>query len=114
MIIAHGGKIHVITRRNFERDLKRHFAGTVVDVSEHLIRVRGYAFVFDEALAEFVRREDVRDRLVAATDAGVIINILPSSSDLESLRYEISTGGRRVLTDGADFTMNVSEFSSTR
>jgi hypothetical protein len=42
-VIEAGDKLHIITRRNFVDDLRRHFAGSVVAVSGGLIRLQGYA-----------------------------------------------------------------------
>ncbi|HLC03620.1 MAG TPA: hypothetical protein VJK02_11330 [Anaerolineales bacterium] len=48
MVITVGEEVHIITRRLFENDLRRHFAGLVEEVSRSLLRARGHVFVFDE------------------------------------------------------------------
>ena len=112
MVIQLNEKVHIITRRLFEGDLRRHFAGVVEDVAGPNIRVKGFAFVYDEATYEFVRRKDVRIRIFPISDAGVIINLLPSSAKLANITYKIDEIGHRIVTDGESFAMNINEFSA--
>ena len=42
MIIKPGEKVHVIQRREFESDVRRHFIGDVTEAGEFSIRVCGY------------------------------------------------------------------------
>ena len=41
MVIDKGEKIHIVTRRNFEGDLRRHFVGEVVEVQDAAVRIEG-------------------------------------------------------------------------
>jgi hypothetical protein len=36
-----GDKVHIITRRRFESDMRRHFVGEVIGISGELCRLRG-------------------------------------------------------------------------
>ncbi len=112
MVIAQGNKLHIITRRLFDSDLRRHFAGVVEEVSGTLIRIKGYVFVFDESENQFVRRDEERTRVFPISDSGLIINILPAEVDLPQLKYEIDAQGHRMLTDGRAFALNVTEFGT--
>jgi len=49
MIVSANEKVHIITRRLFDEDLRRHFAGVVLEVAEGTIRAIGYAFIYDQA-----------------------------------------------------------------
>ncbi|MBU0640520.1 MAG: hypothetical protein KKB50_16780 [Planctomycetes bacterium] len=49
MVVKPGGKIHAMTRRNFEADLRRHFIGEVVESAESAVQASGHVFVFDTA-----------------------------------------------------------------
>jgi len=113
-MFAKGEKIFVITRRLFEKDLRRHFVGEVQETSETAVRVRGYAFVFDESTNDFIRREELRTRVFSMIDAGIVINLLPGDVDMEQIRYGMDAKNRRVITDGKAFQMNVSEFALNR
>ena len=44
-VIDVGDKVHIITRRLFEDDIRRHFVGEVTRVSGELQEVQGYTFV---------------------------------------------------------------------
>ena len=114
MPIEVGDNVHIITRRQFETDLRRHFVGRVEEVAGDLVRVRGHAFVFDDSANEFTRREEEGVRIFAFSDAALIISIISSETDLAALRYEIDERGRRVITDGKSMIMNVSEFGANR
>ena len=114
MVIKVGEKVHVITRRLFETDLRRQFAGQVTEVSESVMRVKGYVFVFDESLNDFVRQDDLRERLFGIGNAGLAINLLPVNADLELIGYTADENGQRVLTDGETFSLDISEFGPRR
>lgn len=109
-IISKGQKVHIITRRLFDGDIRRHFAGVIEEVSEPLVRAVGYVFVFDETKNTFVRRDEVRTRVFSLAEAGFIINILPDYVDITNLQYRKNLNGQKVLTDGRTFSLDVSEF----
>lgn len=48
MVIGKGEKVFIVTRRLFDGDLRRHFAGEVQEATDTVIRVRGFVFVYDE------------------------------------------------------------------
>ncbi len=112
MVISPGEKVHIITRRQFDGDLRRHFAGIVEEVEGSHMKVRGFAFIFDESTNEFVRREEERIRIVPLSDAGLIINVLPLEVDINELKYRIDRKGRRIITDGGKFSLNITEFGA--
>ena len=107
-------KIHVITRRRFERDLRRHFVGEVQAATETTARVEGYTFVFDEGENEFVKRPETRVRIFGLADSGNIINVIPEATDIRNLSYRLSAENRLILTDGKSFSLDVNEFSQWR
>lgn len=106
-----GDLIHVITRRTFEGDVRRHFVGEVVDADGRCARVHGYAFVLDPTRNEFVRKRQPRTRILGIADSGNVIVVLPHGVDLESLRYD-SSNRKMLLTDGHSFSMDVNEFGA--
>ena len=107
-------RIHVITRRNFEDDLRRHFVGHVIEANDVTARIEGYVFVHDPNTNAFVRRERKRVRIVSLSDAGNVINVLPPTIDLDRLTYRTSREGRLVVTDGASFELDINEFGRER
>lgn len=114
MILEQGEKVHVIVRRMFERDLRRHFVGNVLEVSGDLARVEGYVFVLDSRTNQYTRRPSKRIRLIGLTDPGNIINVLPPGADLERIRYIQSQEKRLVVTDGETFNLDINEFGTTQ
>ena len=114
MILEQGEKVHIIIRRNFEGDLRRHFIGEIVAANNTLARVTGYAFVLDNTTVQFVRRPEKRMRLFGLAESGTIINILPLNTDVESSLYKQSPEGKLVVTDSKNFTLDINEFGSSR
>jgi hypothetical protein len=107
-LIAAGEVIHVLHR--FEKDLKRHFVGQVECSEAGVARATGYAFVVDDPVShQFVRRPDKRTKLIALSDGGLLINVLPSSVRLEDVHYE-TVDHRLYLTNGKNWKMDLKEF----
>jgi hypothetical protein len=110
MVLQVGEKVHVIVRRRFDADLRRHFVGEVEGATEFVARVSGYAYVFDPSAGEYVRRPGLRARLFSLIDGGNIINIIPEDAKLENVVYKLSKQGRLVVTDDETFSLDVNEF----
>jgi hypothetical protein len=107
-----GEKFHVITRRLFEDDLRRHFVGKVTRMHGDVVELEGYAFVFSSNTNEFRRRKEIRSRILCLGDAGHIVNTIPTDVDLAKLEYRL-VAKRLVLTDGGSFSLDINEFSHT-
>ena len=80
MILNGGEYIHVIHRQLFPGDAQRHFVGTVEAHEGALVRVKGYLFAMDSTQSQFVRREELRTRVISLNDA-VIVNHLHASAE---------------------------------
>lgn len=113
MPLENGERIHVVMRRRYESDIRRHFAGEVEELDGTIARVTGYAFVFDPAHNEWVRRGDSRTRLISLADAGNLVTVLPLNIDIDQISYD-TVDGRLVITDGGDYTMDINEFGPNR
>ena len=111
-IVDVGEKLHIITRRIYKDDLRRHFAGVVMAVSDTAVRVQGYVFVFNPATLEYRRRPEVRTRIFPLADAGLITIVLPQSVNIDRLHYH-TYDGRLVVTDGSGYTLDVNEFGGS-
>ena len=114
MIVDQGEKVHVIIRRLFEEDLRRHFVGEVQDVENDIMRVEGYTFIFDLSTNQYLKRKEKRIRVIAMGDALNIINILPSASDIEKVEYVQSPDRRLVVTDHSTFSLSINEFGTNQ
>ncbi len=113
MIVEQGEKLHIITRRAFEDDLRRHFIGEVMEAEGSLVRVEGFAFILDTATNSYLRRPERRTRIICLADANNLVNVLPDHIDLDATRYEV-LDGRLVVTDGTNFKLDVNEFGKNQ
>jgi len=109
-ILKPGENIHVIHRRRFDKDVRRHFVGTVEACEAGVARAGGYVFVVDELNEHlFAKRPDRRTKLIPLASGDVIVNVLPEALDIEQVRYELD--GRKLwVTDGNGWKMDVKEF----
>lgn len=108
-----GDKLHIITRRRFESDVRRHFVGEVIGISGELHSVQGYAFVFTPGANEYKRRSESRTRLFSLGEEGLIVNKIPREIAIASLEYR-SVEKRLVITDGKHFSLDINEFGGSR
>jgi hypothetical protein len=106
MIINIGEYVHIIHRQLFQSDAQRHFVGTVEGHEGNLIRVKGYLFAMDSSHNQFVRREQLRTRVVALSDA-VIVNVLPSHVKIDQITYTHRPNGDVHVTDGTDWNLDI-------
>ncbi|MBL1217804.1 MAG: hypothetical protein D8M59_09945 [Planctomycetes bacterium] len=113
-MLQEGERIHVIVRRTFCEDLRRHIVAEVLECNGSTARVEGYVFIFDTARNEFVRKDDVRIRIISLVDSGNIINILPDEANIQNACYLTRPDGKLILTDNESFQMDVNEFGTKR
>lgn len=113
MPLTAGDKVHVIERRRFDTDLRRHFVGVVEASTDVAFRAAGYVFVYDPSSSTYVRLERRRTRIMPLASDGIIINVVPPDTDIEATRYD-DTSGRLVVTDGGTFRLDVNEFGRNR
>ena len=112
MVLNKGEKIHIITRRLFEGDLRRHFIGEVVEISDTVLRVEGYVFVYDSGASAYLRRNERRIRIVSIASAESIINVIPQDVQLEDLEYKFNREERLIVTDNKEFSLDINEFGA--
>jgi hypothetical protein len=108
-VIEVGDKVHIITRRLFEGDIRRHFVGEVTRVSGELQEVRGYAFVFHPGTNEYKKRPELRTRVFSLGEVGLIVNKIPREVVIAALEYRLAEK-RLLVTDGARFALDIHEF----
>ncbi len=108
-----GEKVHIIERRRFAEGLRRHFIGEIVRCAENAIRVRGRVWVFDTVNGGFVRKPELRERIICL-DGWLTINGLPKEAILEEAKYVELPQRGLVITDGKNFSLDLTEFTATR
>jgi hypothetical protein len=106
MIINVGEYVHIIHRQLFQNDAQRHFVGTVEGHEGNLIRVKGYLFAMDSTQSQFVRREELRTRIISLNES-VIVNILPSHVKIDEITYTHRPNGDIFVTDGTEWHLNI-------
>jgi hypothetical protein len=106
MILNTGEYVHIIHRQLFPGDGQRHFVGTVEAHDAPLVRVKGYLFAMDPTRSQFVRREQLRTRVVSLNDA-VIVNILPAHVQIDKITYTHRPNGDVFVTDGTEWHLDI-------
>jgi hypothetical protein len=114
MIFEHGEKIHIIIRRLFETDLRRHFIGEIVGLSESVVKVKGRAIVLNPVTNQYELKPEARIRIISLTDARNIINVIPREAKIEDTKYVLTHERKLVVTDGETFTLDINEFNTIR
>jgi hypothetical protein len=110
-VIEAGEKVHIILRRRFKEDQRRHFVGTVSMVSAGQIRVVGYTFSFNSTSSAFQRLPELRTRVFGLFDSGCVINVLPPQVDVDRLRYHANQGVL-VMSDGQGFKLEINDIAA--
>jgi hypothetical protein len=112
MLLKKGDKIHVIERKRFPDDVCRHFLGEVFEGAENAVWVFGYAFVFDKAKNQYVKKPEVRNRIISLVDADNIINLLPEYAKLPKATYKFTEDNMFIITDDETFDLDLCEYGS--
>ena len=108
MILKPGEKVHVIHRRNYDKDLHRHFIGVVDAYEQGVARLTGNVYTVDPIKFTFMKRPEIRTRLVSIVSGDVLINIIPPKVHLDKIIYRQERKAVRV-TDGSDWHLDLSE-----
>jgi hypothetical protein len=112
-VVSVGDKLHIMMRRLFEDDIRRHFVGEVTEVSGALAAVRGYTFVFEPGPNEYQRLPGQRTRIVSLSEFGYVVTRIPREAAIDQVTYR-AVDGRVVVADGSSFSLPISEFGPKR
>ncbi len=105
-----GSCVLVVHRRLFERDDNRLFVGQIESLDSGVIRTTGYSFVRDIMEGTVRRKSESRTKLLSLTSGTLIVYLLPPRFELS--KAEVSCRETEMwLTDGSDFSMNLSEWT---
>jgi hypothetical protein len=111
-VIEVGDKLHIITRRLFEGDVRRHFVGKMTKISGEVQEVQGYAFVFNRTTNDYKKRPQLRTRIFSLGQADFVVNKIPREVAIESLEYRFIEK-RLAVTDNGDFSLDINEFGAS-
>ena len=90
MILKPGEKIHVVHRRYFENEARRHFIGVVEEYDAvGLARVAGHVYTVDRSKYTFVRRPEKRIRIISLVSGNALVNVIPDFVDLDKIIYHL-------------------------
>ena len=107
-VLSVGENVILITKRLFADDVRRHFIGTVVACAGSVVRVEGHAWVASN-IGQYERRDDLRTQIFSLSYGGEVVLLVPPSVDLGALIYHI-TSGHLLITDEADYSVDITEF----
>jgi len=107
-------KFHVVMRRHYENQVQRHFIAKVDAVMGAIVRATGYAFIYDDTKAQYIKKDVPRTTIMNLAESGYIANIIPPSVDIDELRYEMIDRKFLALTDGKDYRLDINEFNTRR
>ena len=110
MILKKGEKIHVIHRRIYEKDHHRHFLGVVEAYEQGVARVSGHVYTVDPVKFSFIKRPEIRTRLISIISGDLLVNVIPPEVDLSKVVYKQERKAVRV-TDGSDWHLDISEYT---
>ena len=68
--------------------------------------VKGYLFALDSTNSQFVRREQLRTRIISLNEA-VMVNIPPPRVQIDKITYTHRPNGDVHVTDGTDWHLNI-------
>ena len=101
-------------RRLYDSQLQRHFAGQVDSADGVIVRATGYVFIYDDKKAQYIKKTPQRTTILNLAESGCFVNLIPSTVNLDDLRYEVIDRTNLVFTDGKTFVLDINEFSARR
>ena len=113
MIVEPGEKLHIVERRYFSDDVRRHFVGQVLSCTEWVMRLKGYTWVFDDMSGEFVRKPEQRERIISILDR-LTVNVIPPEVDVGAIKYVAVPQRGLTVTDEKSFFLEIAEFTAIR
>ena len=109
MILDIGEKVHIIEKRRFVEDVRRHFIGEVTRCADDSFRVRGYAWIFDKMRSTYTLQPELRDRVISF-EGDLIINVVPQDVILKDIKYVRDPNIGLLVVDSKRTILEVEEF----
>jgi len=106
--------VHVVVRRIFENDLRRHFIGEIKAANDSIARIEGFFMIFDKGKNTFIKKPNIRVTIMDLSSSGYWVNIIPKDVKLADLKYVYDSNNKLILTDGKSFELDINEFGALR
>jgi hypothetical protein len=107
MVLTEGSKVLACHRRLFDSDQPRYFVGEVVAATESVIKINGFSFVRDLGTGKYLRKEDLRTKIISLVAGSHILYELPGNVIVRSLKFTYD--GYLTLADDLGFQMDLAE-----
>lgn len=107
MLLKRGDKVLLVHRRLFDSDAGRHFVGSVEAYDSGIVKVSGWTFVRTDT--GFVKKPQLRIKIMSLSADGVLGYELPESVNLDDLHFVDRGHNGVVLTDGGSFEFDMTE-----
>ncbi|MGB5488974.1 MAG: hypothetical protein WBN06_16400 [Lysobacterales bacterium] len=114
MLLEINEKVHVVIRRTFETDLRRHFVGEIKLAIGSIARIEGYFVIFDKNKNTFIKKPSQRVTIMDLSSSGYWVNIIPKEVQLADLKYHYNNINNLTITDGKLFELDINEFGPLR
>lgn len=111
MILETGSRVLIVHRRLFDGDGPRYFVGVVDGYEPGLVRVTGYSWTRDPFGGTFVRKSDIRTKVVSLVSGTVLVYQLSTEATAEQLTLYFDAEGCPFLVDGHRLRMDLAESS---
>ena len=109
MVLEPGNHLLIVHRRLFEADHSRFFVGRVEGYDSGVARVSGYSFGRDHLNSKFIRKPDLRTKLIGIGSGTLIIYCLPNDISLEDVVFAVPESGLKLVCP-PDVSLNLSEY----
>ena len=96
MLVEPGNHLLIVHRRLFETDHSRFFVGKVEGYDCGIARVSGYSYGRDHLNSKFIRKPDLRTKLIGITSGSLIIYCLPNDISLDDVAFDVTEAGLKL------------------
>jgi hypothetical protein len=114
MIVSKGEKLHIVYRRHFDSEMRRHFIGEIIEAKDAVVRLKGNAIIYDNSKNAYAKKPETRTTIIDLAASGYIVNIIDIDVDINELHYVYDNNKRLILTDDKNFSLDINEFGLNR
>lgn len=109
MILDVGEKVHIIEKRKFAEDVRRHFIGEITRCTDSAVRIKGYVWIYDQLKSTYTCHPEERERIISL-EGDLIINIIPKDVIISDVNYVKDPEMGLMVVDSKRTILVVKEF----